>query len=258
MTPPDPALTADDSDEAPRDRRFATTLAKGLQILQAFSASDRALGNRELARRTGMPPSTVARMTFTLTQLGFLQQIRPEDSYRLGPAVMALGYTARAGLSFLPTAEPVMQQLADEVGALVALAVRDGDAAMLTRCWRPRNTPTIWLTEGHRLPLERSSPGRAILAASPRSNDDDPQVRKDRSSLQSRGFVVSLGHWNEHINACAVPFWPEPSQGPAAFLCGAGEEILPADRLEKEVGPLLLARVRELETQLGLSPLRPI
>jgi hypothetical protein len=36
-----------------RDRRFAKTLAKGLQILQAFSPSDRALGNRELARRTG-------------------------------------------------------------------------------------------------------------------------------------------------------------------------------------------------------------
>lgn len=244
--------------EQERDRRFATTLAKGLQILQAFSANDRALGNRELARRTGMPPSTVARMTFTLTRLGFLQQRKPEESYRLGPAVMALGYTARAGLSFLPTAEPMMQQLADEVGALVALAVRDGDAAMLTRCWRPRNTPTIWLSEGHRLPLDRSSPGRAMLAAAPRSSDENERIQQDRSSLQSRGFVVSLGHWNEHINACAVPFWPEPALGPAAFLCGAGEEVLPQERLEKVVGPLLLARVRELEAQLGLSPLRPI
>jgi DNA-binding IclR family transcriptional regulator len=244
--------------EDQRDRRFATTLAKGLQILQAFSASDRALGNRELSRRTGMPPSTVARMTFTLTQLGFLQQLKPEENYRLGPAVMALGYTARAGLSFLPTAEPLMQELADEVGALVALAVRDGDAAMLTRCWRPRNTPTIWLTEGHRLPLERSSAGRAILAALPREPGEPTQVRKDRTALQARGFVVSVGHWNEHINACAVPFWPEPSQGPAAFLCGAHEEILPADRLEKVIGPMLLSRVRELEDKLGLSPLRPI
>ena len=244
--------------ESPRDRRFATTLAKGLQILQAFSASDRALGNRELARRTGMPPSTVARMTFTLTQLGFLQQLRPEDSYRLGPAVMALGYTARAGLSFLPTAEPLMQELADEVGALVALAMRDGDAAMLTRCWRPRNTPTIWLTEGHRLPLERSSAGRAILAGQARQPGEPEQVRKDRTALQSRGFVVSLGQWNEHINACAVPFWPEPSQGPAAFLCGAREEVLAQKRLENSVGPLLLARVRELEDKLGLSPLRPL
>jgi len=241
-----------------RDRRFATTLAKGLSILQAFSANDRALGNRELARRTGMPPSTVARMTFTLVQLGFLQQLKPEDTYRLGPAVMAMGYTARAGLSFLPTAEAIMQELADEVGALVALAMRDGNAAMLTRCWRPRNTPAIWLTEGHRLPLLRSSPGRAILAARRPSPEDTAETGHDRSTLLSRGFLVSIGHWNENINACAVPFWPDPTQEPAAFLCGAHEDILPQDRLESEIGPLLLGRVRELERTLGVSALRPI
>lgn len=244
--------------EDARDRRYATTLAKGLQILQAFSASDRALGNRELARRTGMPPSTVARMTFTLTRLGFLQQLKPEDGYRLGPAVMALGYTARAGLSFLPTAEPLMQELADEVGALVALAMRDGNVVMLTRCWRPRNTPAIWLTEGHRLPLARSSPGRAILAAVKRAPNDPPEVARDRATLQSRGFLTSIGQWNENINACAVPFWPDPSQGPAAFLCGAHQDILPRALLEKQVGPLLLARVRELERSLGITELRPL
>jgi DNA-binding IclR family transcriptional regulator len=252
MTSPSPSV------ETPRDRRFATTLARGLHILQAFSAGDRALGNRELARRTGMPPSTVARMTFTLTQLGFLQQLKPKDSYRLGPAVMALGYTARAGLSFLPTAEALMQELADKVGALVALAMRDGDATMLTRCWRPRNTPSIWLTEGHRLPLTRSSPGRAILAAGKRSANDPASVVADRSALQSRGFITSLGHWNENINACAVPFWPDPSQEPVAFLCGAHEDILPKEMLEGKVGPLLLASVRELERSLGLTALRPL
>ena len=244
--------------EKERDRRFATTLAKGLKILQAFAPSDRALGNRELARRTGLPPSTVARMTFTLTQLGFLQQLKPEDSYCLGPAVMALGYTARARLTFLPTAEVLMQELADEVGALVALAMRDGNAAMLTRCWRPRNTPAIWLTEGHRLPLERSSPGRAMLAASKRSARDTATIRADRTMLQSKGFLTSIGHWNENINACAVPFWPDSSQEPAAFLCGAHEDVLPESRLDQSVGPLLLARVRELERKLGISELRPL
>jgi len=246
------------TDDKDRDRRFATTLAKGLNVLRAFAPSDRSLGNRELARRTGLPPSTVARMTFTLTRLGFLQQLKPDDSYCLGPAAMALGYTARARLSFLPTAEVLMQELADEVGALVALAMRDGEVAMLTRCWRPRNTPAIWLTEGHRLPLARSSPGRAILAARQSSPDDPASVREDRSVLQSKGFLLSIGRWNENINACAVPFWPDPSQEPAAFLCGAHEDVLPQSLLEEKFGPLLLGRVRELERSLGISELRPL
>jgi DNA-binding IclR family transcriptional regulator len=241
-----------------RDRRFASTLAKGLRVLQAFSPTDRALGNRELARRTGMPPSTVARMTFTLTRLGFLQQLKPEETYCLGPTIIALGYTARAQLSFLPTAEVLMQELADEVSALVALAMRDGDTAMLTRCWRPRNTPAIWLTEGHRLPLDRSSPGRAILAAHKRTPTESVSVRKDRTALQSKGFLTSIGNWNENINACAVPFWPDPSQEPAAFLCGAHMDVMPESKLNETVGPLLLARVRELERTLGIAELRPL
>jgi len=241
-----------------RDRRFASTLAKGLRVLRAFSPTDRALGNRELARRTCMPPSTVARMTFTLTRLGFLQQLKPEETYCLGPTIIALGYTARAQLSFLPTAEVLMQELADEVGALVALAMRDGDTAMLTRCWRPRNTPAIWLTEGHRLPLDRSSPGRAILAAHKRTPTESVSVRKDRTALQSKGFLTSIGNWNENINACAVPFWPDPSQEPAAFLCGAHTDVMPESKLNETVGPLLLARVRELERTLGIAELRPL
>ena len=241
-----------------RDRRYATTLAKGLSVLKAFAPGERSLGNRELARRTGMPPSTVARMTYTLTQLGFLQQLKAEEAYCLGPAVMALGYSARASLSFLPTAEPLMQELADEVGALVALAMRDRQAAMLTRCWRPRNTPAIWLTEGHRLPLTRSATGRTLLAASAPSPDDTGQTREDRAMLQSRGFLVSIGAWNDHINACAVPLWPHPSQEAAVFLCGAHADVLPREVLEANIGPRLLEQVRELERALGLTRPRVI
>ena len=240
----------------PRDRRFATTLAKGLSILQVFSPGERGLGNRELARRTGMPPSTVARMTYTLTNLGFLQQSHADDSYRLGPAVMALGYTARASLLFLPTAEPLMQELADKVKMLVALAVRDGDAVMLTRCWRPRDSSSIWLSEGHRLPLDKSSPGRAILAAGKSAVSDDLLLSRDREMLQARGFVASIGHWNPEINACAVPFQPEPSLDPVAFLCGANSDGLTQQQLEKSVGPLLRKFVRKLENSLGIPGIR--
>lgn len=241
-----------------RDRRFASTLAKGLRVLQAFSPNDRSLSNGELAERTGLPPSTVSRMTFTLTRLGFLQKLRPENRYRLGPALMALGYTARAGLAFLPTAEPIMQAMADRAGALVALAVRDGNAAMLTRCWRPRETPSIWLTEGHRLPLDTSSAGRVLLAAAGPVPGEDERVAADRQALQARGFITSIGGWNPDINACAVPFWPEPTAEPAAFLCGAHADILPRDTLLSEIAPDLLARVRDLESSLGLGRARPV
>ncbi len=237
--------------DAERDRRFASTLAKGLRIMQAFKPDDQSLGNRELARRTDMPPSTVARMTFTLASLGFLEQLHPSETYRLGPSVMALGYTARAALSFLPMAENVMQQLADETGVLVALTMRNDDAVMLTRCWRPRNASSLWLSEGHRIPMEQSAAGRAILAADPAQSTKTDQARADRDQLETMGYVTSFGGWNSGVNACAVPFQTGPGAQPFAFLCGANEFNLDAEKLETTVAPRLRDTVQTLRLSLG-------
>jgi DNA-binding IclR family transcriptional regulator len=191
-------------------------------------------------------------MVFTLNECGFLQKSGAGDSYRLGPAVIALGYTARAGMTFLSSAEPVMQKLADEVGALVALAIRHGNAAMLTRCWRPRRTPAIWLSEGHRLPLQHSAAGRVIQAVSGQVPDDSATRAADIAYLQSHGFLLSTGGWNAEINACAVPFRPVPGEEAMAFLCGARNDEMSPGRLEGEVAPRLLAAVRQLEASMGL------
>src|SRR5690606_2344735 len=52
------------------DRQFSMNLARGLEVLRAFSASSPLLGNREIADRTGLPKPTVSRLTYTLTLLG--------------------------------------------------------------------------------------------------------------------------------------------------------------------------------------------
>jgi len=47
--------------ESAGDAAFATTLAKGLVVLEAFDAAAPMLGNMELAARTGIPRPTVGR-----------------------------------------------------------------------------------------------------------------------------------------------------------------------------------------------------
>src|SRR5690606_12406557 len=50
------------------DPAFATTLAHGLSVLQAFRHGEPALSNRELADRTGLSKATISRLTTTLMQ----------------------------------------------------------------------------------------------------------------------------------------------------------------------------------------------
>ena len=74
-----------------KDRRFASTLARGLSVLRAFRASDDGLSHMEIVQRTGLPNATVSRLTFTLGELGYLSHAGKNDRYRLGPAALVLG-----------------------------------------------------------------------------------------------------------------------------------------------------------------------
>ena len=55
------------------DRKFITALARGLEVLRAFTPTEGLLGNGEIAERTGLPKPTVSRLTYTLTKLGYLE-----------------------------------------------------------------------------------------------------------------------------------------------------------------------------------------
>src|SRR3974390_1508456 len=96
------------------DRQFVTALGRGLDVLRLFRAEDAPLGNQEIARRTGLPKPTISRLTYTLTQLGYLNYDRKLGVYSLGGGVLALGYVALANLDVRRVARPLMQELAPE------------------------------------------------------------------------------------------------------------------------------------------------
>ncbi|GFE65590.1 IclR family transcriptional regulator [Litoreibacter roseus] len=246
------------------DRRFANTLARGLGLLRAYRAGDDGLTHSELAARTGLPNSTVSRLTFTLSELGFLSHEGRNDRYRLGPAALALGNVATASVSFIDIGEALMQKLANDTGTLVSLAVSDDDRLMLAKTWRPSGTASIWLEPGHRIPVYGSSSGRAIVAALDDARFEatapSDEMRKFRSDgygeLISRGFTIAPRdlRFSDTINAVAVPFHAQEYGQPVAFSCGALPSVLDDARMETTIGPRLRDAVRELEQMTGRSP----
>lgn len=256
-----------------KDRRFATTLARGLSVLRAFRATDDGLGNADIAERTGLPKSTVSRLTFTLQSLGYLNHLGRGDRYRPGPALLALGHLANASMSFVDLSAPIMQRLADDTGTLSLLAVRDGPKLLLVKTWRPAGVSSLWLEIGHRLPFNGSSSGHALLAALPEERFDDVvdqvqgdhdltgdrarQIRRDAGNqLLTTGFVVAdpSEYFTPNIHAVSVPFYPRDLGEPVVFSCGAVPKDLSLSRMQKSVGPALKASVNELERIMGQSP----
>ncbi len=245
-----------------KDRRFATTLARGLAVLRAFRASDDGLGNADIAERTGLPKSTVSRLTFTLQSLGYLTHARRHDRYRPGPALLALGNVAQASISFVDLSAPIMQRLADETGTLSLLLVRDDTKLLIVRTWRPRGVSSLWLEVGHRLPFVGTSSGHAMLAA---MSDDQFATLSDGMAgaaaarqaaygqLITRGFAITPPdqYYAANIHAVSKPFFARDLAEPVVFTCGAMPQDLSVERMETEVGPKLNDAVKELERIMG-------
>ncbi len=252
------------------DRRFATTLARGLAVLRAFRPSDDGLGNADISARTGLPKSTVSRLTYTLQTLGYLNHARRHDRYRPGPALLALGNVAASAISFVDLSGSIMQRLADETGTLALLLVRDQNKLLIVKTWRPRNLSSLWLEVGHRLPFNGSSSGHALLA----SLSDDMFARTVQESEGDRGLTAEraaeirrLGYaqllesgtviadpseyFAANIHAVAKPFHSRDLSEPVIFTCGAMPADLSVERMRGEVGPALNDAVRELERMMG-------
>ena len=103
---------------AAKDRQFVTALARGLDILRAFTPRHPVLGNNEIAQRAHLPKPTVTRLTYTLTQLGYLNYSPESGKYSLSVGVLALGYSFLASQDIRAIARPLMQE---RRGALVTL-----------------------------------------------------------------------------------------------------------------------------------------
>src|SRR5687768_18493710 len=66
-----------------QDRHFVTALSRGLDVLSCFRSGSRMLGNQEISERCKLPKSTVSRLTYTLTKLGYLHYVKESGKYRL-------------------------------------------------------------------------------------------------------------------------------------------------------------------------------
>lgn len=256
--------------EFEKDRRFATTLARGLSVLRSFRVSDDGLGNAEIAERTGLPKSTVSRLTYTLQSLGYLTHAGKGDRYRPGPALLALGNMANSAISFVDLSAPLMQRLADQTRTMSVLAVRDENKMQLVKTWRPAGVPSLWLEVGHRMPLTGSSSGYALLGALSddrfaklleHSRDDQESFTRQaervrcnaQAQLAQQGFVIAEAddYFTPNINAVSVPFHTRELSEPVVFTCGAVPEQLSRERLTQEAGPALCNAVAELNSLTG-------
>ena len=253
------------------DRHFVTALARGLDVLSAFRSRDRVLGNQELARRCGLPKSTISRLTYTLTRQGYLEHAQDASGragYRLGSGVLALGSAMLARMDMRQLARPLMQDLADSSQAMVSLGIRDRLSMIYVENCRSESALTLSLDVGSRIPLASTAMGRAYLCGCSDSERDAlleririqdgkawPKTREAMAQAMAHyrehGCCTSFGDWQKEVNAIAAAFRPAGGRPVMVVSCGGPGFNLSPQFLMTQVQPQLVALVRRLQDASG-------
>ena len=76
-------------------------------------------------------------------------------------------------------------------------------------------------------------------------------IERAGETVAKLGFAISAGEWHDDIHAVGVALKLNDGTGPYAFNCGAPAFRFTEDRLRNDIGPRLVAMVRNIEAALG-------
>ncbi|MDD2178136.1 helix-turn-helix domain-containing protein [Acidovorax sp. D2M1] len=165
-------------DPKPSDS-YVQSFARGLEVIRSFSAATPQQTLSEVAAQTGLTRAGARRILLTLQTLGYVET--DGKLFRLSPRILDLGFAYLSSLPIWNLAEPVMEDLVEEVRESSSAAVLDGlDIVYVLRVPTHKIMRTT-LGVGSRLPACWTSMGRMLLAGLP---DDELQARLQGHPMQ--------------------------------------------------------------------------
>ena len=253
------------------DRQFAMTLARGLEVLRAFTAAHPVLSNREIADRTGLPKPTVSRLTYTLGLLGYMSRDGDSQKYRLASCVLALVHPLLASMKTRQVARPLMVSVARQTGCAVNLGLRDRTDIVYVDSVRAdgRNEylPDIGSTYsllvsamGHVLIHGLTRPQKRALLNYLKVHDAgvfaqySQGLDENEARFSKQGYCLSSGAWDRELHAIAVPLRGAPGEPPLSMNCTLYAHKNARQKLVSDVLPLLKQTVFDIEVAYGWHP----
>jgi IclR family KDG regulon transcriptional repressor len=192
------------------------------RVLEALAASPGPVRLTELAKQLGEPKARIHRHLTTLRLLGYVDQERTSERYRLGWKLVNLGQAAAEHFEIRKLAEPYMYRLRELSHQTVVLSVPANGEAMLAAAVESPNLVTISVRQGARLPSHASAQGRIVLAFapealqrqilsrklerhSPRTITDPKVIRERLRRIREQLYEIAPGETLLGITTLAAP-----------------------------------------------------
>lgn len=247
-------------------RDYVNSLARGLAVLRAFDREHLEMTLSEVAARTGTNRAATRRFLLTLVREGYIAS--DGKRFRLRPAVLDLGYTALASMTFSELAGPAMEDLAARLGEACLAAVLDGHEVVYVARAVPGGLFSLNIDTGDRLPAFCASTGRTLLSALPPEELDAwiataklepftshtvasrPRLRAAVASARAAGFAIADQEYELGFRSLAVPIMDGEGRLAAALDVTCPSDRVSLDRLRDEFVPVLHEAATRISTLL--------
>ena len=246
------------------ERYLVPALQRGLQLLAQFSRNERELTGAELSRRLGLPRASVFRILQTLEQMGFVERVGEGVHYKLGMAVLRLGFEFLASMELTELGRPVIDDLSAATGLSAHLVVRDGREVVFVAKSAGRSFIFNSIQVGARLPAHATVLGRVLLAGLSRdelaalyrgaelpafTNQTPTSLAALKEQIDEdarRGYGVSQGGFESAISTIAAPVFDSHHRVSAAV-----NVTVPAQQVDPQQLDELVAQVRQAALRLS-------
>lgn len=232
-------------------------------MLDAFPEVGGEVGTNELARVTGINPSTVSRILATLVAAGYAEHQPATGRYRLGPQVLRLSSHALGGVDLRSAARPHLDGLVDETGETATLSVpgeRDAvtidfvlsraSIASVARVGRPSIAHATATGKVMLAFAAKELPAAPLARYTDRTITDPERLADEVATVRRIGHAHASGEREPDLNAVAVPVFGHPGEL-IAILGVQGPESRFRVRAQNAAVPRLRSHALALSAELG-------
>lgn len=246
------------------------SLAKVARVLDCFSVNHRALSLAEICVATGFPRSTTHRLLSSMREVGFIEQERERDQYRLGLRLFELGSVVLANLEINREGRTIVDSLHRLSGRTVHLAVFDGVRAVVIQRAEAGGDLGLPGTFVENSPAYCTSVGKAILAFQDEevfervvaaglthfteaTITDAAALAEDLRLVRARGYAVDNGEHQPGLRCVGAPIHDQNGRVFAAISISSPAWQLPEAEVAEQ-GKVVTYHANLLSRRLGYMP----
>jgi IclR family pca regulon transcriptional regulator len=218
------------------ERDIMGGLAKGLAVIESFTAERPRQSIAEAAAASGLDRATTRRCLLTLTRQGYAEW--DGKFFTLTPRILRLGTACLASMPLPQIVQPSLDRLSERLGESSSVSILDGGEIVYIARAARQKVMSIALNPGSRLPAYCTSMGRVLLAALPedaarallaahplparttRTLTDPAAIMAELARVRAQGFALIDQEVELGLCSLAVPLLSSRGQVVAALNMG--------------------------------------